>query len=430
MAVNFSAAMQEATEIHILLVQIAAILLAARVCGEVALRLKAPPIIGELCAGIILGPSLFGWITPNEVLSFLAEIGIILLLFEVGLETDIERLVKAGPQAVVVALAGFVLPFLLGASCSYWLFGLPPMVSLFIGGTLTATSIGITIRILSDLGRHRELEGQIVLGAAVIDDLLGVFLLAVLYEFSVSGSVTVSNTGQIIFYVGIYFILAPIAAKVLSPFFKRYHDSSDLSGMIPIVLVSVVLVFAALAHGVGAPHLLGGFVAGIALSRRFFLPFGAALHVDPEFTQRVHDQMRPIIQLFTPIFFVVVGLSLDFSAIDWSSSFIWMFSIFMAVIAIAGKLLGPWLIRIPIPMRIAIGMAMVPRGEVGLVFAELGRATGVFDAAVYAGIVLVIAYTTLASPFWIKKFYEQYSDHFPVGSDVTAPKSDSRQGRL
>jgi len=422
--------MQEATEIHILLVQIAAILLAARICGEVALRLKAPPIIGELCAGIILGPSLFGWITPNEVLSFLAEIGIILLLFEVGLETDIGRLVKAGPQAVVVALAGFVLPFLLGASCSYWLFGLSPIVSLFIGGTLTATSIGITIRILSDLGRHRELEGQIVLGAAVIDDLLGVFLLAVLYEFSVSGSVTVGNTGQIVFYVGIYFILAPIAAKVLSPFFKRYHDSSDLPGMIPIVLVSVVLVFAALAHGVGAPHLLGGFVAGIALSRRFFLPFGAALHVDPEFTQRVHNQMRPIIQLFTPIFFVVVGLSLDFSAIDWSSSFIWMFSIIMAVIAIAGKLLGPWLIRVPIPMRIAIGMAMVPRGEVGLVFAELGRATGVFDAAVYAGIVLVIAYTTLASPFWIKKFYEQYSRHFPVGSDVIAPKSESHQGRL
>ena len=409
--------MQETIEIHVLLIQIAAILLAARICGEVALRLKVPPIIGELCAGIILGPSLFGWIAPNEVLKFLAEIGIILLLFEVGLETDLERLVKAGPQAVVVALAGFVLPFILGASCSYWVFELSLMVSLFIGGTLTATSIGITIRILSDLGRHREIEGQIVLGAAVIDDLLGVFLLAVLYEFAVSGSVTLANTGQIILYVGAYFILAPIVAKILSPFFKRYHDSSDLPGMIPIMLVSIVLVFASLAHSVGAPHLLGGFVAGIALSRRFFLPFGAALHVDPEFTQRVHDQMRPIIQLFTPIFFVVVGLSLDFTAIDWSSSFIWTFSILMTAIAIIGKLLGPWLIKLSTPMRIAIGMAMVPRGEVGLVFAELGRATGVFDAAVYAGIVLVIAYTTLASPFWIKKYYERYGGRLPEASD-------------
>lgn len=226
--------MQEIPDIHILLVQIAAILLAARICGEVALRLKAPPIIGELCAGIIFGPSLFGWIGPNEVLNFLAEIGIILLLFEVGLETDLERLVKAGPKAVIVAVAGFVMPFVLGASCSYWLFDLSILVSLFIGGTLTATSIGITIRILSDLDRHRELEGQIVLGAAVIDDLLGVFLLAVLYEFTLSGSVTVANTGQIILYVGGFFILAPIVAKLLSPLFKRYHDYSNLPGMIPI----------------------------------------------------------------------------------------------------------------------------------------------------------------------------------------------------
>lgn len=409
--------MQEAVAIHVLLIQIAAILLAARICGEIALRLKAPSIIGELCAGIILGPSLFGWITPNEVLNFLAEIGIILLLFEVGLETDMERLVRAGPKAVIVALAGFVLPFILGASCSYWLFGLSPMVSLFVGGTLTATSIGITIRVLSDLGRHKELEGQIVLGAAVIDDLLGVFLLAVLFEFTVSGSVTLGNTGQIILYVGAFFVLAPIAAKILSPFFKRYHDYSDLPGMIPIVLVSVILVFASLAHSVGAPHLLGGFVAGIALSRRFFLPFGAALQIDPVFTQRIHDQMRPIIQLFTPIFFVVVGLSLDFSAIDWSSSFIWLFSLLMGAIAIIGKLLGPWLIKISVPMRVAIGMAMVPRGEVGLVFAELGRVTGVFSAAVYAGMVLVIAYTTLASPFWIKKYYERYGGKLPETND-------------
>ena len=405
--------MENATAIHILLMQIAAILLAARVCGEIALRLKAPPIMGELFAGIILGPSLFGWIEPNAVLKFLAEIGIILLLFEVGLETDLERLIKAGPKAGIVALVGFLMPFVLGASCSYWLFDLSAIVSLFIGGTLTATSIGITIRILSDFNRAQEVEGQIVLGAAVIDDLLGVFLLAVLYELTVSGSVTLASTGRIVLFVGAFFILAPVAAKMLSPLFKRYHDYSDLPGMIPIVLVSVVLIFASLAHAVGAPHLIGGFVAGIALSRRFFLPFGVALDIDPEFARRVRNQMRPIIQLFTPIFFVVVGLSLDFSAIDWSSPFIWVFSLLIGVIAIVGKLMAPWFIKVSLPMRFAIGMAMVPRGEVGLVFAELGRATGVFDSAVYAGVVLVIAYTTLVAPIWIKKFYSRYSGHLP-----------------
>ena len=402
--------MPQAIEIHVLLIQISVILILARICGEIALRLNAPPLIGELLAGIILGPSLFGWVEPNAVLHFLAEIGIILLLFEVGLETDLERLIKAGPQAVIVAIAGFILPFVLGSVTSYWVFDLPLLVSLFIGGTLTATSIGITIRILSDLGRHRAFEGQIVLGAAVIDDLLGVFLLAVLYEFAVSGSVSLVNTGRIMLYVSAFFIFAPIAARLLSPLFKRYYEISDLPGMIPIVLVAVVLAFGALANFVGAPYLLGGFAAGIALSRRFFLPFGAALRADSDFTKQIHSEMRPIIQLFTPIFFVVVGLSLDVSAIDWTSPFIWIFSFLLGGVAIIGKLLGSWFIKVPVPMRIAIGMAMVPRGEVGLVFAELGRVTGVFDASIYAGMVLVIAYTTLASPFWIKKYYERFVD--------------------
>lgn len=399
-----------------ILIEIAIVLLAARLFGELALHLHAPPIIGELCAGIIIGPSVLGWVSPSEPLKLLAEIGIILLLFEVGLETDLQRLIRAGPRSVIVALTGFVLPFILGAGASYYLFGLGTLVSLFIGGTLTATSIGITIRILTDIGRHRSYEGQIVLGAAVIDDLLGVFLLAVLYEFAVSGNVSLVNSGMIVIYVGSFFLVAPIIAKLLSPVFKRYHDYSDLPGMIPIVLVAIVLIFADMAHRIGAPHLLGGFTAGIALSRRFFLPFAATLSVDPEFTRRIHDQMKPIIRLFTPIFFVMVGLSLDLGAVDWSSSWIWVFSIGMAVLAIVAKLAGPIFIREPVPMRIAIGMAMVPRGEVGLIFAELGRLAGVFNASVYAGMILVITYSTLAAPFWIKLFYHYYGDRLAAGT--------------
>ncbi len=412
----------EAPDTHMLLIQIAAVLLASRVFAEAAQKLGAPPLIGELAAGIILGPSLLGWVSPNEVLKFLAEIGIILLLFEVGLDTDMERLKQAGPRAVVVAIAGFVLPFSLGTVASYYLFDLSLMVSLFIGGTLTATSIGITIRVLSDLGRHKEYEGQIVLGAAVIDDLLGVFLLAVLYEFTTSGSISLLNTGNIVLYVALFFIVAPVLAKALSPLIQRYHDASRLPGIIPVVLVSMVLLFAALAQNLGAPHLLGGFVAGIALSRRFFLPFGAALRVDAEFSRKIQVEMQPIIHLFTPIFFVMVGLSMDLRAIDWTSPFIWVFSIFMTVLAILGKLAGPWLIKESVPMRIAIGMAMVPRGEVGLIFAELGRVTGVFDPAVYAGVVLVIVYTTLASPFWIKRYYARFGGHLPMRDSPTAAR--------
>ncbi|MEJ2105715.1 MAG: cation:proton antiporter [Acidiferrobacteraceae bacterium] len=400
-------------EIHNFLLQIAAILLTARVFAELAAWLGAPPIVGELCAGIVLGPSLLGWIVPNNVISLLAEIGIILLLFEVGLETDIARLVRSGGKAAAVATTGFILPFVFGYVLSRHVFALPVLPALFVGGTLTATSIGITVRILSDINRHRSNEGQIVVGAAVLDDLLGIFLLAVLYQLSTAGSVDGMSVARIVLFVGLFFLAAPVVAKVVAPLIKHFHNRSDIPGMIPILLVSLVLVFASTARFVGAPELLGGFVAGVALSRRFFLPFGAALHMDPEFTQHVHNEMKPIIRLFTPIFFVMVGLSLDLRAVDWNSWFIWAFSLALTGVAILGKLGGPWVIRESVPARVAIGMAMVPRGEVGLVFAELGRAGNVFSPEVYAGMILVILYTTLASPFWIKSFYRVFGHRLP-----------------
>ena len=397
-------------ETHILLLQIAAILVAARVLAEVAAHFRIPPVIGELCAGILLGPSLLGLVEPNELIGLLAEIGIILLLFEVGLETDLSRLLHAGRDALILAIGGFALPFLLGLGICYYTFDLSLLVSLFVGGTLTATSIGVTVRILKDLGRQTSTEGQIVLGAAVVDDLLGVVLLAVLYEFSIAGTVSLANAGRVIIFVAVFFVTAPVLAKILSLGIYRFHAVSEAPGVIPITLVSLVLSFAALAHFVGAPELLGGFAAGIALSRRFFLPLGITLRTTPGFTQVMLDQMRPIIQLFTPIFFAMVGLSLDLSSIDWGSLFFWVFSLSLAAVAIVGKLAGGLLVPESLHMRVAIGMAMVPRGEVGLIFAELGRVSGVFDNEVYAAIVIVIAYTTVLSPFWIKTYYRVYGD--------------------
>ncbi len=395
---------------HVLLLQIAGILVVARLFADIASAFNTPRVIGELCAGVLLGPSLLGWIEPSDPIKLLAEIGIILLLFEIGLETDLGRMIRSGPRAMVLALAGFVAPFVLGTWLCYSVFGLPLLVSLFVGGTLTATSIGVTVRVLADLGRQNGVEGQIVLGAAVVDDVLGVILLAVLYEFSVEGTVSLVNAGWIVMYVSIFFFLAPIAAKLLSYAIQHFHQLTDTPGFIPTALVSLVLTFSALAHFVGAPELLGGFAAGIALSRRFFLPFGLTFRVSPGFNRKIHERMKPIIQLFTPIFFVMVGLSLDLSAVDWSSPFIWVFSIAVTVVAIAGKLIGGLLVPENRFTRVAVGMAMVPRGEVGLIFAELGRVSGVFDHEVYAGMIIVVAYTTLLSPFWIKLFYRHYGD--------------------
>jgi Kef-type K+ transport system membrane component KefB len=394
------------------------ILLTARVFAELAGRLKAPTVIGELLAGVILGPSLLGWVEPIEAIQLMAEIGIILLLFEVGLGTDPRQLARAGPKSLVVALGGFGLPFLLGFSVGYWVFGLSLLTSLFIGGTLTATSIGITARVLTDLKRHHAPEGQIILGAAILDDVMGVVLLALLYEFSIGGGVTLGNAGKVIMFIATFFILAPVAAKLMSAIIKHINTTTEIPGLIPTTIVSLVLLFAWLAHSMGAPELLGGFAAGLALSRRFFLPFGTALHADPSFAEHIETEMKPIIHLFTPIFFVMVGLSLNLREIDWSSPFIWVFSMALMIAAIVGKLAGPMLIREPWPTRWIIGTAMIPRGEVGLIFAELGRESGILNNEIYAVMIIVIAFTTVLSPFAMKGLYGRFSHRLQIADNV------------
>ena len=401
-------------ETHDFFLTLLIILLTARIFAELATRLQAPSVIGELFAGVILGPSLLGWIEPFEAIKLMAEIGIILLLFEVGLETDVKRLVRTGIKSLVVAMVGFVLPLVLGFSLGYWVFDQPLLVSLFIGGTLTATSIGITVRVLSDLKRQQAPEGQIVLGAAVLDDVMGVVLLALLYEFSIGGGVSILNTGKVLIFVAAFFVLAPVAAKLISLVIRRFDAVSEIPGLIPTSIVSLVLFFAWLAHALGAPELLGGFAAGLALSRRFFLPLGIALHTDKKFAHRIEEQMKPIVHLFTPIFFVFVGLSLNLREIDWSSSFIWIFSLSLLLASIAGKLIGAFLIKESWPIRWVIGLAMIPRGEVGLIFAELGRISGIFNNEIYAGMVIVIALTTLLPPFIMKWFYGHYANRLPV----------------
>jgi len=394
------------------LLQLLAILVASRIFAEFAMRLKAPSVIGELLAGVVLGPSLLGWVEPTQTFRLLAEIGIILLLFEVGLETDVMQLVRAGGKSVIVAISGFVLPFVLGFALCYWGFGLAMLVSLFVAGTITATSIGITLRVLADLNRQHSHEAQVILGAAVIDDVMGILLLALLYEFSVSGNIDFTESGKVLLFVLVFFLLAPAAAKLMSAIIQHVHSSSELPGLIPISIVSLVLFFAWLAHAIGAPELLGGFAAGLALSRRFFLPFGLALHSNPDFNERVEKQMLPIINLFTPIFFVVVGLSLNLKQVDWGSVFVYAFAGSLLLVAVVGKLAGALLLREPLSKRWAIGISMVPRGEVGLIFAELGRINGILVNDVYAATIIVIALTTLLPPFVLKWLYGRYGERF------------------
>ncbi len=401
-------------ETHTFFLHLVIILIAARIFGEFAVRLGAPSVIGELFAGILIGPSLFGWVEPVAAIKLLAEIGIILLLFKVGLETDVRRLAHAGKKSALVALTGFSLPLVFGFSIAYWLFSFSLLESMFIGGTLTATSIGITVRVLSDLKLHDSHEGNIVLGAAVLDDILGVMLLALLYEFSIGGGVNWLNAGKVLLFITIFFMLAPILAKAMSLIIKRFDTASGTPGLIPTMIVSLVLFFAWMAHAIGAPELLGGFAAGLALSRRFFLPLGVTLHSNEQFADKIKTEMDPIISLFTPIFFVLVGLSIDLGAIDWTSAYIWIFSLSLFVIAVISKMVGVLFINETWPSRSLIGVSMVPRGEVGLIFAELGKSSGFFNNETHAGLIIVIILTTVLPPFgmkWLQKNYGQKFRH-------------------
>jgi Kef-type K+ transport system membrane component KefB len=384
------------------------ILVGARIFAEVFQRIGLPPVLGELTAGLFLGPTLMGWVTLNDTIKLLAEIGIILLLFDVGLETDLKRLKESGWSAVLVAIGGFFLPLALGSWVSYVLFDLTLITSLFIGGTITATSIGITVRVLKDLKKNQSDEGEIVLGAAVLDDIFGVILLAILYDFSQSGEINLIDTGRVFLFIVAFFILAPIAAKLMAIVIHKYDSQTSYPGLIPVAIISVVLFFAWLAHQMGAPEIIGGFAAGLALSRRFFLPFGAAISVNQDFSQKIEREMRPIIQLFTPVFFVTVGLSINMREIDWSSSHVWFFGGSILFVAIVGKMIFPFLLRsLKMQKRIIVGLSMVPRGEVGLIFAEIGRASNIFTNEVYAALLLVIILTTMLPPLLIKSVYEK-----------------------
>lgn len=393
-------------EAHTFLIQLVLILLSARLFGELAAYLKVPSVIGELLAGIIIGPSILGLIEISNPIHLLAQIGIILLLFEVGIETDIGHLSSAGVKALIVAFGGAILPFVLGFFISYYIFDFVLLASLFIASTLTATSIGITLRVLRDLKKQNSHEAQIIIGAAVLDDIIGIVLLAMLYEFSISGEINLLSTGKVLLFIIIFFLISPILAKSVSYIIKKWDEKSDIPGLLPTTIVSLILFFAWTAHSLGAPELLGGFAAGLALSRKFFFPFAVFLHESKEFSRRVEEHMKPIIHLFTPIFFVAIGLSLDLRTVNWDSTFIWVLSGSLIFVAIIGKLFSAFFLKGESRIiQLIIGTAMIPRGEVGLIFANIGLNAGVLKNDVYASIILVITITTLVAPFALRWLY-------------------------
>jgi Kef-type K+ transport system membrane component KefB len=369
-----------------------AILGAAKLFGAIAQGIGQPAVLGELCGGVILGDSVLGIVDPkSEVLHLLSELGVIILLFAVGLETNLKMLLKVGGASSVVALVGVALPFAFGYATCLTL-ELDNLTAVVAGATLTATSVGITARVLSDLNRLQELESQIVLGAAVIDDVVGLVILAVVAGIARGEGITAWGVASTTLIAFGFLAGTLLTGRVIVPPMVKWLSKIDLPGTPTMLALLLAFGLAWLANYAGSATIIGAFAAGLLIRG----------------TPNAHDIERGISHLghfFVPIFFVVVGAAVDltvFNPLRTENHRTLIVGGALIVAAVLGKFLAgyaPFWIRAD---KRVIGVGMIPRGEVGLIFAQMGLTSGIFDAAMFSAVALMVMVTTFMAPPLLK----------------------------
>lgn len=395
-----------------LLVALAALVLAAKLGGIVAERMRQPPVLGELMVGIVLGNLLLPFlgregiaIGADPTLRFLAELGVLILLFDVGLESDIGAMRRVGTSAALVAIVGAAVPAGLGWAAARWF--LPDASSLvhaFIGATLSATSVGITARVLRDLGKTGSAEGRIILGAALIDDVLALIVLAV-----ASAGVTAAETGSsglsalgILGIIGraAIFLGATIAlARYLSVHIVRFVGRVAPPGTMLVVGLALCFTLAWLAERIGLADIVGAFAAGLLLD-----PYGRGVR-SREDEASLAELLHPIGSLFVPLFFILMGLQVQLGTV--ASGSMLLFAFVISACAVAGKVAAGIGAVQPAVDRLSVGIGMVPRGEVGLIFAGLGTTLTLggrplLSEAVFSAVVIMVLVTTLVAPIGLR----------------------------
>jgi Kef-type K+ transport system membrane component KefB len=381
----------DSTEIGRVILDILVVLIAAKVGAEIAERLGQPAVLGELALGVAVGPSVLGWIHPNTVLTALAQLGAILLLFEVGLETDLAGVLRVGGVALRVAATGVVLPFALGFVVAAAA-GHPGLAGVFLGATLTATSVGITARVLADLRKLDTDEGRTILGAAVADDVIGLVILAVVSSLVVGKSVSVWSVARIVTAsVGFLVFALLVGLRLSPPLFRWLTRRLRVRGILITAAFAFCLVLSYAAEKLGLAPIVGAFAAGVVLART-------------DEHQTIRERLAPLADIFIPIFFLSMGILFDVSTLGRRS--VVALAAALTVVGIAGKLAAGW--SAPRSMsRAAIGVGMIPRGEVGLIFASYGLARGVIGADAYSALLLVVAVTTFVTPPIAKPVFER-----------------------
>ncbi len=362
----------------------------AKLFANLCEAIGQPGLVGEIFAGILLGPSVLGWVQPDDVLSALAQLGVMFLLFRVGLEVKTSDFMRAGRTAFLVAVAGVVLPFLAGWACMQ-LAGVSRVEAVFVGAALVATSVGITAQVLSSKGLLHHPSSQIILAAAVIDDVLGLLVLALVSSMA-AGHINIAALATTAALAGGFTLLvAKYGNRTLQqviPQVERRLSVSERQFHLALVLLFALSL---LATYVGVAAIVGAFLAGMALSET----------VD----QRVHDLSQGIGELLVPFFLASIGLHLDLAVFATRSTVI--LSVVILIVAVLSKFLGCALGASSLGRvdMLRVGVGMIPRGEVGMVVAQIGLSLGVINKPVYAAVVFMAIGTTLVAPPLLNRVY-------------------------
>lgn len=367
---------------------LAVMLIAAKLLGAASQWIGQPAVLGELVAGVVLGTSVLGLIDrTHDVFHVLAELGVVILLFEIGLETDLRKLLQVGGVSTVVAIVGVALPFALGYGVAIFM-ELSNLAAVVAGAALTATSVGITSRVLSDLGRLQEPESQVILGAAVIDDVIGLVILTVVVGLTEGQAVTFMRIATITGVAFGFLLVTLLVGYFVVPVLFRITARIDLPGTPTMLAVILAFGLAWLAHQAGSAMIIGAFAAGLLLAK----------------TPQAHEIEHGVARLghfFVPLFFVMVGAAVDlrvFNPLNPANHHVLVVGSLLIAVAVIGKFAAgyaPFWFR---GNKAVIGVGMIPRGEVGLIFAQMGLTSGVLDDGLFSAVTLMVMVTTFLAP--------------------------------
>ncbi len=381
---------------------LAIIIVFAKVFGILARKCKAPMVVGEIIAGLIIGPCLLGWVQPTDFILQMAEIGVILLMFSAGLETNLKEMIKTGPKALLIACAGVFVP-LVGGALLYMCFygfsavGTPEFFkAVFIGTIMTATSVGITVEALREMGYLKGKIGTTILNAAIIDDIIGMIVLTVVIGFNDPNS----NPWMVVRNTVLFFCLALVGGYIAYKVFKKVDQRYPHTRRITIAGLALCLIMAYVAeHYFGIADITGAYVAGIILCNIR----------DSEYIARRLDINSYV--MFGPIFFASIGLKTNIQNMDWS---ILVFSLGFVAVALLTKIIGCGLIsmacKMPAKHAIKVGVGMMTRGEVALIVAQKGMTVGLLDPVYFTSVILLIITSSILTPILLKLLYSKYPE--------------------